>query len=97
MYNMCIHFASQTCYYINNNKPHDKISLKVQNMYSTTTKELTLYSELKPYSPDDERLSEDTQRRHTHQADHKLEKRPRIQTRQDAGRKIDLIHPLPFA
>jgi len=34
--------------------------------------------------------------KHTHQADHKLEKRPRIQTGQDAGRKIDLIHPSPY-
>ena len=62
----------------------------------TTTNELTLYSELKPYSLDDERLSEDTQRRHTHQTDHKLEKCPRIQTHQDAGMKIDLIHTPPF-
>jgi len=52
--------------------------------------------ELKPHSPDYERLSEVTQRRHTHQADHKLEKRPRIQIGQDAGRKIDLIHPHTF-
>jgi len=53
--------------------------------------------ELKPHSPHYERPSEVTQRRHTHQADHKLEKRPRIKLAKMLARKLTSYIPLLFA
>ena len=53
--------------------------------------------ELKPHSPDYERLSEITQRRHTHHTDHKLEKRHRIhKMAKMLARKLTSYIPLPF-
>ena len=51
---------------------------------------------LKPHSPDPKRPGKVTQRRHTHQAGHKLGKHTRIQTSEDDGKKTNLIHTPPI-